>query len=56
MKRQTWLKLTWKGEVLNEYFASVLTGKSLSHVALAPEEKDRDWENEAPSTAGEDQV
>ncbi|GAB0203064.1 mitochondrial enolase superfamily member 1 [Grus japonensis] len=43
-----------KAEVFNDFFASVFTGKCLSHTAQVPE--GRDWENEEPSTAGEDQV
>ncbi|GAB0179183.1 mitochondrial enolase superfamily member 1 [Grus japonensis] len=43
-----------KAEVLNDFFASVFTGKCLSHTAQVTE--GRDWENAEPSTAGEDQV
>ncbi|GAB0183823.1 mitochondrial enolase superfamily member 1 [Grus japonensis] len=43
-----------KAEVLNDFFASVFTGKSLSHAAQVTE--GRDWENAEPPTAGEDQV
>ncbi|GAB0187360.1 mitochondrial enolase superfamily member 1 [Grus japonensis] len=43
-------------EVLNDFFASVFTGKCLSHTARVTEGKDRDWENEEPPTVGEDQV
>ncbi|GAB0202899.1 mitochondrial enolase superfamily member 1 [Grus japonensis] len=43
-----------KAEVLNKVFASVFTGKSLSHTAQVTE--GRDWENAELPTAGEDQV
>ncbi|GAB0183345.1 mitochondrial enolase superfamily member 1 [Grus japonensis] len=43
-----------KAEVLNDLFASVFTGKSLSHTAQVAE--GRDWENAEPPTVGEDQV
>ncbi|GAB0186557.1 mitochondrial enolase superfamily member 1 [Grus japonensis] len=43
-----------KAEVLNNFFASVFTGKYLSHTAQVTE--GRDWENAEPPTAGEDQV
>ncbi|GAB0186621.1 mitochondrial enolase superfamily member 1 [Grus japonensis] len=42
-----------KAEVLNEFFASVFTGKCSSHTAQVTE--GRDWENAEPPTA-EDQV
>ncbi|KAK4824159.1 hypothetical protein QYF61_011286 [Mycteria americana] len=48
-----------KAEVLNDFFASVFTGKRSSHTAqgsVATEGKGRDWENEEPPTVGEDQV
>ncbi|GAB0182010.1 mitochondrial enolase superfamily member 1 [Grus japonensis] len=45
---------TEKAEVLNDFFASVFTGKSLSHTAQVTE--GRDWENAEPPTVGEDQV
>ncbi|GAB0175663.1 mitochondrial enolase superfamily member 1 [Grus japonensis] len=45
-----------KAEVLNNFFASVLTGKCLSHTAQVTEGKGRDWENAEPPTVGEDQV
>ncbi|GAB0204961.1 mitochondrial enolase superfamily member 1 [Grus japonensis] len=44
-----------KAEVLNNFFASVFTGKCLSHTAQVTGGKGRDWENAEP-TAGEDQV
>ncbi|GAB0207604.1 mitochondrial enolase superfamily member 1 [Grus japonensis] len=43
-----------KAEVLNDFFVSVFTGKSLSHTAQVAE--GRDWENAEPPTVGEDQV
>ncbi|GAB0202194.1 hypothetical protein GRJ2_002685000 [Grus japonensis] len=43
-----------KAEVLNDFFASVFTGKSLSHTAQVTE--GRDWENAEPPTVGENQV
>ncbi|PKU39147.1 rna-directed dna polymerase from mobile element hypothetical protein [Limosa lapponica baueri] len=44
-----------KAEVLNNFFASVFTGKSSSHTAQVAEGKDRDWEKyELPTV--EDQV
>ncbi|GAB0179784.1 mitochondrial enolase superfamily member 1 [Grus japonensis] len=45
-----------KAEVLNDFFASVFTGKCLSHAAQVTEGKSRDWENAEPPTVGEDQV
>ncbi|GAB0204946.1 mitochondrial enolase superfamily member 1 [Grus japonensis] len=45
-----------KAEVLNNFFASVFTGKCLSHTAQVTEGKGRDWENAEPPTVGEDQV
>ncbi|GAB0189153.1 mitochondrial enolase superfamily member 1 [Grus japonensis] len=45
-----------KAEVLNDFFASVFTGKCLSHTAQVAEDKGRDWENAEPHTVGEDQV
>ncbi|GAB0201719.1 mitochondrial enolase superfamily member 1 [Grus japonensis] len=43
-----------KAEVLNDFFASVFTGKCLSHTAQVTE--GRDWENAEPPAVGEDQV
>ncbi|GAB0191882.1 mitochondrial enolase superfamily member 1 [Grus japonensis] len=43
-----------EAEVLNDFFASVFTGKCLSHTAQVTEGKD--WENAEPPTVGEDQV
>ncbi|GAB0188934.1 mitochondrial enolase superfamily member 1 [Grus japonensis] len=43
-----------KAEVLNDFFASVFTGKCLSHTAQVTE--GRDWENAEPPAAGEAQV
>ncbi|GAB0204212.1 mitochondrial enolase superfamily member 1 [Grus japonensis] len=43
-----------KAEVLNDFFASVFTGKCLSHTAQGTE--GRDWENAEPPTVREDQV
>ncbi|GAB0184760.1 hypothetical protein GRJ2_000941300 [Grus japonensis] len=43
-----------KAEVLNDFFASVFTGKSLSNTAQVTE--GRDWENAEPPTVGKDQV
>ncbi|GAB0183916.1 mitochondrial enolase superfamily member 1 [Grus japonensis] len=45
-----------KAEVLNDFFASVFTGKCLSHTAQVTEGKGRDWENAEPPPVGEDQV
>ncbi|GAB0189327.1 mitochondrial enolase superfamily member 1 [Grus japonensis] len=43
-----------KAEVLNDFFASVFTGKSLSHTTQVTE--GRDWENAELPTVGEAQV
>ncbi|GAB0186348.1 mitochondrial enolase superfamily member 1 [Grus japonensis] len=43
-----------KAEVVNDSFASVLTGECLSYTAQVTE--GRDWENAEPPTVGEDQV
>ncbi|GAB0183519.1 mitochondrial enolase superfamily member 1 [Grus japonensis] len=45
-----------KGEVLNDFFASVFTSKCPSHTVQTTEGKGRDWENEEPPTVAEDQV
>ncbi|GAB0208751.1 hypothetical protein GRJ2_003340800 [Grus japonensis] len=45
-----------KAEVLTEVFASVSTGKCLSHTAQVTEGKGRDWENAELAAVGEDQV
>ncbi|GAB0206877.1 mitochondrial enolase superfamily member 1 [Grus japonensis] len=45
-----------KAEVLNNFFASVFTGKGSSHTTQASEGKGRDWENAELPTVGEDQV
>ncbi|GAB0208082.1 mitochondrial enolase superfamily member 1 [Grus japonensis] len=45
-----------KAEVLNDFFASVFTGKCLSHTAKASEVKGRDWENEELPTVREDHI
>ncbi|GAB0176269.1 mitochondrial enolase superfamily member 1 [Grus japonensis] len=46
-----------KAEVLNEFFASVFTGKCSSHTTQVADGKEgRDWENAEPPTVGEDQV
>ncbi|PKU32687.1 rna-directed dna polymerase from mobile element jockey-like [Limosa lapponica baueri] len=45
-----------KAEVLNDFFASVFTGKGSNHTAQVTEGKNRGYENEEPPTVGEDQV
>ncbi|KFV01476.1 hypothetical protein N340_10208, partial [Tauraco erythrolophus] len=45
-----------KAEVLNDFFASVFTGKSSSGMVQVSKGKSRDCENEEPPTVGEDQV
>ena len=44
-----------KDEVVNEFFASVFTGKCSSHIAQVAEGKGRDWAHELP-TVGENKV
>ncbi|KFO10373.1 hypothetical protein N312_10965, partial [Balearica regulorum gibbericeps] len=59
LQKETWDLITQdmeKAEVLNNFFASVFTGKCLSHTAQVTEGKGRDWGNEEPPTVGEDQV
>jgi len=58
-KGNLFLSIIWfedKRTVLNNFFASVFTGKCSSHTAQVTDGKGRDWENEEPPTAGEDQV
>jgi len=43
-------------EVLNKFFASVFTNKCSSHTAQVSDSKGRDWENEEPPTAGDNQI
>ncbi|GAB0207625.1 hypothetical protein GRJ2_003228200 [Grus japonensis] len=45
-----------KAEVLDDFFASVFTGKCFSYTVQVTEGKGRDWENAEPPTVGEDQV
>jgi len=45
-----------KAEVVDDFFASVFTGKCSSHTTQVREGKGRDWENEELPTVGEDQV
>ncbi|KFW00854.1 hypothetical protein N327_12339, partial [Fulmarus glacialis] len=45
-----------KAEVVNDFFASLFTGKCSSLTAQVTEGKGRDWENKEPPTVGEDQV
>ncbi|PKU42289.1 rna-directed dna polymerase from mobile element jockey-like [Limosa lapponica baueri] len=44
-----------KAVVVNDFFASVFTGKCPSHTTQVTEGKGRDQENEKPPTAGQDQ-
>jgi len=45
-----------KASVLNDFFASVFTGKCSSHTDQVTEGKVRDRENEEQTAVGEDQV
>ncbi|PKU36756.1 rna-directed dna polymerase from mobile element jockey- hypothetical protein [Limosa lapponica baueri] len=45
-----------KAELLNDFFASVFTGKGCNHTAQVTEGKNRGYENEELPTVGEDQV
>lgn len=45
-----------KAEVVSDCFASVFTDNCSQHITHVAEGKGRDWENEEPHTAGEDQV
>ncbi|PKU27302.1 rna-directed dna polymerase from mobile element jockey-like [Limosa lapponica baueri] len=45
-----------KAEVLNDFFASVFTGKCSNRTTQVTEGKGRDCENEELPTVGEDQV
>ncbi|PKU32102.1 hypothetical protein llap_17594 [Limosa lapponica baueri] len=45
-----------KAEVLNDFFASVFTGKGSNHTTQVTEDKNRGYKNEEPPTVGEDQV
>ncbi|PKU33940.1 rna-directed dna polymerase from mobile element jockey-like [Limosa lapponica baueri] len=45
-----------KAEVLNDFFASVFTGKGSNHTTQVAEGKNRGYENEEPPTVGADQV
>ena len=59
LQKETGDLVTWdmeRAEVLNDFFASVFTSKCSSHTTQVTEGKGRDWENEEPPTAGEDQV
>ena len=59
LQKETGDLVTWdmeKAEVLNDFFASVFTGKCSSRTTQVTEGKGRDWENEELPTVGEDQV
>lgn len=45
-----------KAEVLNNVFSSVFNDILSSYISQAPEPQGRDWGNEVPPIAGEDQV
>jgi len=45
-----------EAEILNDFFASVFTGKCSSHTAQVAGGEGRDWEKEEPPSVGEDQV
>jgi len=45
-----------KAEVLNDFFASVFTGKCSSHITQATDSKDKAWENEESHIVGEGQI
>ncbi|PKU46825.1 rna-directed dna polymerase from mobile element jockey-like [Limosa lapponica baueri] len=45
-----------EAELLNDFFASVLTGKGSNHNAHVTEGKNRGYENEEVHTVGEDQI
>ena len=59
LQKETGDLVTWdmeEAEVLNNFFASVFTGKCSSYTAQDTEGKGRDWENEQPPAIGHDQV
>jgi len=45
-----------KAEVLNNFYASVFTGKCSSHIPQVIDSKCRHWENEKLPIVGEDEV